>query len=137
MVAEKQTVQQFLERWLEDVAKPSTRPQNLEQYEYAVRSHLVPALGAIPLGKLATQQIQTFLRTRTDAGLAARTVKHLRDVLRNALNVAVDRDLIGKNPAAKAKPPQVERAEVSVFNPEQARCFLATASGHRLATLFP
>jgi len=100
---EKQTLQQFLERWLHDVAQENTRPKTVEQYKYAVRRHLVPGLGDIALGRLATQDVQSFLKAKTDAGLSAKTVKHLRDVLRNALNVAIDWDLIVRNPAAPGK----------------------------------
>jgi integrase len=136
VVAEKQSVGQFLDRWLDQVAKPNTRPKTFELYEYAVRRDVAPILGKMPLTKLATQDVQGFLKSKSDAGLSPKTVKHLRDVLRNALNVAVEWDMILRNPAAKAKPPRSVRKEVTVFNPEQARCFLQAASGHRLGALF-
>jgi hypothetical protein len=90
-----------LERWIIDVVKPKTRPKTSEQYEYAFRKHLVPDLGEFALGKLTAQDVQSFLKKKTDAGLSAKTIKHLRDVLRNALNLAVDWDLIARNPASK------------------------------------
>jgi len=136
IVTTKQTVGDFLKQWLEQIAKPNTRPKTFEVYAYAVRYHLLEALGRIPLAKLTTQDVQGFLKSKSDSGLSAKTVKHLRDVLRNALNVAVEWDLILRNPAAKAKPPRAERKEMAVFDPDQARLFAAAASGHRLEAFF-
>ena len=45
VAVERQTVAQFLKRWLKDVAKPSVRPKTLRSYEQMVRVHLIPSLG--------------------------------------------------------------------------------------------
>lgn len=133
---ERQTVAQFLDQWLNDVARPNTRPKTFEQYEYAVRVHLKPDLGRVPLAKLAVQRVQSLLKAKSDAGLSPKTVKHIRDTLRNALNVAVEWDLVARNVAAKAKPPHIEEREVKVFTPDDARHFLKLLQGHRLEALF-
>jgi hypothetical protein len=49
---EKQTVQEFLEHWLEQVAKPRVRAATYASYDWIVKKHLVPGLGRIRLAKL-------------------------------------------------------------------------------------
>lgn len=44
-ITERQTVGQFLDRWLTDVAKPTVRPKTYHSYAALVRLHLAPALG--------------------------------------------------------------------------------------------
>src|SRR5919205_824515 len=41
IAVERQTVAQFLTRWLSDVVEPSTRPATYRVYAYLVRMHLI------------------------------------------------------------------------------------------------
>src|ERR687893_2435083 len=50
VAVERQTVAQFLDRWLEDVVKPSVRPKTYHSYAQLVRLYLAPALGHHQLG---------------------------------------------------------------------------------------
>ena len=52
------------------------------------------------------------------------------------LNVAVHDGLIARNVAALAKPPNIEKRSLRVFNETEAAQFLALVEGHRLAALF-
>ena len=45
IAVERQTVAQFLDRWLEDSVKPSVRPATHQQYFQHVRLYLSPSLG--------------------------------------------------------------------------------------------
>lgn len=77
------------------------------------------------------------MNERHNSGLSAKTVKHLRDCLRAALNVAVkDWNLITRNPAANAKPPSPDKPKLRVFDLNEARAFLEIVAGHRLEALF-
>jgi integrase len=75
----------------------------------------VPGLGALQLAKLDPQQVQHFLNTLSAAGLSATTVKHCRDCLRAALNVAMGWNLLVRNPAAVVKLPRRIRSKPQVF----------------------
>jgi integrase len=61
---ERQTVQQFLERWLTDVCEPSVRARTLESYKATVKLHIVPELGPIQLTKLSPQHVQGFVKEK-------------------------------------------------------------------------
>src|SRR5687768_10581560 len=82
----RETVAAYLDRWLADVAKPKVRPKTLRFYEQIVRVHLKPGLGRHDLGKLNPSHVQSLLNAKLAAGLSPQTVRHLRTVLRTALN---------------------------------------------------
>ncbi len=76
VIVERQTVGQFLDRWLEDVAQPRLHPKIYHSYAQLVRLHLAPTLEHHQLSKLAS-------------GLSPRTVQYLRAVLRRAIGQAL------------------------------------------------
>ena len=82
---ERQTVTQYLERWLEDSVRPSVRPLSWESYSQQVRLYLSPAFGRISLAKLNAQHVRAFIADRLKAGLSARTVKYSLVILKLAL----------------------------------------------------
>ena len=45
VLTERQTLAQFLEKWLADVAQPSIRPKTYRFYSDHIRLHIIPALG--------------------------------------------------------------------------------------------
>ena len=101
----RQTVAQFLTRWLTDVVEPSTRPATFRVYAYIVRSHLIPQIGHHQLTKLTPQHVQTMLRRKHETGLSPATVQRLRGVLRNALTQVLKWGLVVRNVAMLVEPP--------------------------------
>src|SRR5262249_32863247 len=136
IVVERQTVAQFLERWLEDSVKPSVRPLTHEQYRQHVRLYLTPILGRHQLTKLAPPHIRTFLKQKLADGLSPRTVQLSLVILRRALGQAVKDALIGRNVAKLVDGPRVERFDAQTLSPDQARAFLDAASSERLEALY-
>jgi integrase len=135
VAVDKQTVEQFLNRWLEAV-RPSVRPRTFQSYEILVRNHIVPELGRFRLDKLAPQHIQAALARKSASGLSAQTVRHIRAILRIALNQALKWGVVGRNAAALAIAPKLVRNRAHSLSPEQARQFLDAARGDRLEAVY-
>lgn len=147
---ERQTVETFLHRWLEDCARRSVRPTTFRRYRDLVRSHIAPDLGKVPLARLNGQMIQRWLNDKlggaalsrprsgrpAPGGLAPRTVRHMHAVLRVALRQAVAWHLVPMNAALAVRPPSVPHFEVNPFTVDEARTFLDAVDGHRLEALF-
>lgn len=131
----KQTVGQFLVSWLEDVVKPSLRPQTYRSYAGVVNKHVNPALGRIRLVKLSPQHLQRFYREKQDEGLT-RTVRLCHSVLHRSLGQATKWGLIPRNPASLVDPPKVPKKEFRPLSPEQAQRFLEAAEGDRFYALY-
>lgn len=133
---ERQTLAKFLQSWLTEVVKPSVRPKTLKTYAYIVKLHLEPELGKKVLTKLIPQDVQRFLNEKLKADLSARTVRHINDTLRCALNVALRWGLVSRNVATLVGPPRIQRKEIRSFTPDEARTFLKIIKGDRLEALF-
>ena len=132
----RQTVAQFLDRWLVDVAKPSVRPKTHHSYAQMVRLHLKPTIGHHQLAKLAPQHVQAMMNDKLAAGLSPRTVQYLRAVLRQALGQALRWGLVPRNVATLVDPPRTAHHEMKFLSPKQARSLLDTAKGDRLEALY-
>jgi hypothetical protein len=128
---ERQTVAQFLERWLE-YKRSRLRPRAWQTYEQAVRLHLVPGLGKTPLARLSPTQLETWFRTHQQDGTSPRAIRYARSVFRASLNQARKWRLVVENAAALVEPPRHQTREIQPLSPEQARTLLNTAKGHRL-----
>ncbi len=131
----KITLGQFLERWLEDYARPNVSPKTLLQYTDFVRRGLIPALGSISLAKLRPQHIQSYYshalqhgRADGKGGLSAKTVLHIHRLLREALQHAVKWQVLARNPADAVEPPRPQRYNPPVLSPEEVRRLLTKAA---------
>ncbi len=134
--AKKQTVEQFLGKWLEDSQKQSVRPRTYERYEEVVRIHIVPTLGRQQLQKLLPQDVQSLYAQRLEAGYSATTVNHIHNVLHKALKTAVKWGLVPRNVCELVDSPYKAHFEGQALTVEQARKLLAAARGHRMEALF-
>ncbi len=123
----RQSLGDFLRRWLDDYVSGAVRATTLASYRAIVRVHLAPALGGIPLRHLSAAAIQRYLSEKVAAGLAPKTVAYHRTILREALAHAVRWNLLAKNPADMTDAPRVPRREMRVWDEEQARVFLGEA----------
>lgn len=136
VAVERQTVGQFLDRWLEDVVKPARAAKTYASYAELMRLHAIPGLGHHPLAKLAPQHVAALLKEKSDAGLSPRRVHHIRSVLRNALNQAMRWGLVARNVAALVEPPRQTPREVKPFSSSEVRALTAAVEDDRLAALF-
>jgi integrase len=134
----KETVAQFLDRWLEHT-EPNVAPRTLERYQEIARKNLAPLLGHALLMRLRPEQISSAyakaLKTgRRDGtgGLSPRTVHHLHRILKQALSTAVRWNLIVSNPAEKVDPPKVERSKMRALDAAETAVLIAHFRGTRM-----
>jgi len=136
VTSDKITFGQYLERWLEEAARPSLRPRTFVNYEQLVRVHIAPVLGRIKLAKLSPADIQTLYNRKLKEGLSPSSVRKIHAVIRRSLQVAYKWELVPRNVATLTNPPRQEHFEVNPLLPEQARAFLEAAKGDRLEALY-
>jgi integrase len=79
----------YADHWLETVARARLRPATWTNYSYAVRVHIGPRLGSVRLRSLTPSRVRRFLAERTEAGLAANSVRIIHATLRTMLAEAV------------------------------------------------
>jgi hypothetical protein len=132
----KQTLNQYLDRWLEVCAKPRLRAKTFQDYEGLLRRCVRPRLGGKTLTTVTAFDIQILYRELLTGGLSARSIRYTHAVLRSALKQAVRWNLILANPADLVDLPRQNRRRVGVLSVEQARTFIKAITGHRYEALF-
>jgi integrase len=132
----KQTLNQYLDRWLELCAKPRLRAKSLKDYEGLLRRYVRPGLGPKAIASISAFDIQTLYGDLLVRGLSARSIRYTHAVLRSALKQATRWNLILSNPADSLDLPRQGRGHIGVLNVEQARTFVKTISAHPHCSLF-
>jgi len=127
--AGRETVERFLDRWLEGAVRPTVRPKTHHDYAQLARLYIKPALGRVQLTKLTPQHVQTMMADMTAAGLSPRTVQYTRAVLRRALVQGLKWGLVARNVATLVDPPRSAKKRVTPPTAAQARAFLDFVRG--------
>ncbi len=127
--------------WLEDYISKSLAASDRKQatkdlHATLARTHLVPTVGMIPLGRLRPSDVEALIVIKRDAGLSGSTIRTIYTVLRSALDIAARDGLIRSNPAAAVRRPGVERKDAPHLTAEQAQVLLEAIKGDRLESLF-
>lgn len=129
---ENWTVASWLTHWIENVVAPPVITENAWiAYDVAVRVHLIPGLGAHKLDKLEPEPIEKLYRKMTKAGAKPGRVHQVHRTIRAALNEAMRREKIPKNPALLARAPKVEEEEVEPYSVAEVKGLLLTAQQKR------
>jgi integrase len=131
----KTTLDEFLKTWLATV-KQNVRYKTYTMYEYLIRCHVQPVLGAKELQKIRRLEVQMLITGMREKGLSAKTVRETYRVLKRVLQQAVDWDMRVDNPALKVEIPKKVHNEMKFLSDEQAQKFLREASKDRLGVLF-
>lgn len=125
------TVGEYIEHYLETVAKNNVRPTTLEQYRNLARNHLVPMLGAADLRTLNVARLQVALNNKLANGTSLRTVHAIRSFLRSVLSQAEREELVVRNVAKLVRLKAWKRKPIRPWTADEAIRFLEAARGHR------
>jgi integrase len=127
---EKSTLGEYIGRWLAHYAATARSPYTLEQVRWACK-HILSELGAVPLNRLTPLMVQDFLDRKRLAGLKPKSVKHLRDTLRNALNRAIEWGILKESPMGRVRLPTLRQTDPPFWTAEQLAAFFDYAGEHR------
>lgn len=125
------TVESWLMHWVENIAPLGVGENTMVGYGVAVRVHLVPGLGAHRLDKLSPEHIERFYAKMQANGSKPATAHQVHRTFRTALNEAVRRGHLGKNPVSLAKAPRVNEEEIEPYTVEEVRRILRAAEQRR------
>jgi integrase len=131
----RQTLAEYLDRWLDTTARLSVSERTLEDYRTRLKRDVLPAIGAIRLDRLSLQDVQQVYSASSSRGHSPRTVRYTHAILKQALEKAVIIGLLIRNPAQHAVLPKQQRAEMKVLSRQQVSRFLVvteTSQWHAL-----
>lgn len=132
---ERQTVRQYLDWWLTNVAPRTVRPSTLLSYEQKAK-HINSVIGDVRLARLTPQHVHHLIERKLSEGLSPRGVAYIHAVLRRALGQAERWDLVSRNVARLVDPPRTPFREVIPLTPDEAQQLLLAASGARLEAMY-
>lgn len=114
--ASKQTVRELMAEYLDRARRRGCKRSTLGFYETLVENHVNPALGDFPIRHLTGDLLQTFPDKMQDAGLSPRYTRVAFRLLKAALNFAVARNRLQRNPCMGVELPPARK-------PKKARVF--------------
>ncbi len=136
-VNSKQTLSEYLDVWLETIAKPRLHPRTFGDYKDLMRLHVKDSLGNIKLSDLKAIHIQKLYgELQTEKKLAARRVRYVHAVLSSALRKAVELDILPRNVAKLVQLPKQTKKEMDVLTEVECGLFMNALKGERLETMF-
>jgi integrase len=119
------TLEEHLNDWLELSAKQRLRETTFKNYKRAVEFRIIPALGKVKLDEIKLGHGQAFVKQLFDDGLSPRYIEYICTLLKNALDQAVDWELIHRNPLKKLEIPRPRRtSNYTTWSLEEANRFL-------------
>jgi integrase len=110
------------------------------RYAWFVDRYINPAIGEIPLRRLRVDHLEGFYAAlastggRAGDGLAPKTVLEVHVIIRAALDLAVARELLGRNAATsiRLRAGRPDGPSARTWTASELATFLATARPHRL-----
>lgn len=129
-VGQRWTLAEWLDHWLENIARPSVRDTSYAAYQTAVTKHVVPKLGKHRLDRLEPEHLERLYREMVTGGARPGTAHQVHRTIRTALGEAHRRGHVSRNVAALAKPPRVQVESVQPYTVEEIRAILRTAANH-------
>jgi integrase len=132
----KTTLAEYLQRWLQEYAKPNLSPRGFERYESIARVHLIPSLGNIPLTQLRPEHLQKHYTLKLSEGLSPRSIRYHHVVLHKALQTAIKWGLLARNVADGVDVPRARQTEMQTWDEYGVTRFLETARDSHYYALF-
>ncbi|MEN3614452.1 site-specific integrase [Plantactinospora sp. ZYX-F-223] len=125
------TVKTWLTHWVENIAAPSVRENTIAGYRVAVNRHLIPGLGAHRIDRLEPEHLERFYARMQEKGSAPATAHQAHRTIRTALNEAVRRGHLTRNPASLAKAPRLSDEEIEPYSVAEVQRLMTAASSRR------
>jgi integrase len=87
-------LREFAKQWFETYVRTNNKPSEQRTKESALRIHLLPRLGHLPLGQLSAVEIERYKSHKLEEGLSAKTVNNHLAILGRCLRTAQEWGLL-------------------------------------------
>jgi integrase len=95
----RMSLNDYLEQWLEQYGTVNLRPSTQESYRSAIRNHVTPHIGHVPLREISPAMLDDLFKKMFDKGLAQCSARNVHRILGVALEGARKYRYIEHNPA--------------------------------------
>jgi integrase len=139
----EETLTQLFERWDRDVLSTQVQSDARDNYMTIANCHIIPTLGKKKVSALTVADVQHLTASKLRGGadnepppLSVSTVRRIRSVLAQALDVCLVEGSLTRNVAGLTKAPKAVQTEGRTLTPAEAKRLLKALEGHRLGLLF-
>ncbi|MBN1189572.1 MAG: site-specific integrase [Dehalococcoidales bacterium] len=122
----KTTVAEYLKSWIEGY-EANVAPRTFERYQGIIMKHVIPTLGRLTVTRLRPEHIQNLYAVKSREGLAPRSINQMHSVIHKAMETAIKRGLLYRNPADGVDPPRIPRLDMQVWDEDDINRFLEVA----------
>jgi len=126
----------FLDRYLEEVAAHTLRPQTLLNYKRQIKNRIKPALGNVKITSIRPDHLQRFYSDLLKTGLSKSTVRYIHFVVSKTLKVAMKWGLVGRNVAEAVESPVPDPYDIKPMTVDDAKWLLKVLEGDRLYAFY-
>src|SRR5262245_7530246 len=131
----RETVSQFVERWLRDWANANVSNKTFTRYAELLRKHVCARVGSVPVQKLRAGNLQAIYAAMAKDGLADQTRLHVHRAVNRLLGHALRWGVVPRNVAAMVDAPRVKARELQVLTTDEVRAVLDKLRGRPLYTV--
>lgn len=134
----KMKLSAWLDRWLEILTEAGKKAKTIEGHRECCRLYINPYLGERKIEAIRASHLDDWRKRLRARNLSDSTIAGAHRRLRAALNVAVKRRMIARNPVDQVEAPTVGKRKIKALDTDQAGHLLATLASeqHRLYALF-
>jgi integrase len=132
----EQKLEDFLKEWHNNYSKQVLGEKTHETQGFLLDKHIIPTLGRIKMKDLKFQHVRDFYNGMLAEDYSPRTVKRIHDVLRAALNKAMEWEMLHKNVASLVKPPRIPDSVKPTWSIKEANQFLQTVKEERFSLIY-
>lgn len=136
----RMTVEEWLEKWLDEYMPGTIRENTLESYRKYVENYIAPYIGEKQMMQVTMKDIQQLynklsaegrIREHPDMGYALSNsmVHRIHTMMHKAMRNAVEARIIARNPTEGTILPKVERVPMQVLDEEQLERFMEEIEG--------
>lgn len=132
----KMTLEQWFVIWMRDYRKQFVKPDTYRNNAFAINKYLNPILGRVALKDIRRDMCQKIMSDLAAKGLSRSRISDICFTLHMALDVAVDNEMIVKNPAERLKLPPHQKKEARVLTPDEQERLIKELRNCRRGDLF-
>lgn len=121
-------VKELFELWLNKYTKPSVKLRTYVNYEYKILNFINPFIGELKLKSITdnlildyVNELLSFKSNKTNKQLSINTINGIVQILKNGFLLAINLNLINKNPTLNIKLPKISQKEVTALTREEQK----------------
>jgi integrase len=117
---------EFLDRWLDEIAKPRIRESTYSSYDSILRNYVRSKLGSKRLSDIQAYEVQKLYNDMKKGGLSSRTIRYTHVVFSSAMKQAIKWKMLMQNPCELCELPRLEKNEMKHLSAEETAIAIFT-----------